>query len=260
MRALSALIAAATLCSMAAPSLAQDASSQKASTKGFYATAGAGGSWGSSASTTYNNPSVTVGGVTSVVNGTLNGNTPLGGGVAVEAGAGYDFGNSIRAELTYIYNNASIGATALGVDVNTAGVKTTGTINANTSGTLNSNSVFVSGYYDIKNSSKFTPYAGAGIGYTSISLPNQNASGTFNLQFAGLGSASGSGTVNQNGGSASAFGYQAKIGVSYALSKPADVFVEGTYQGNTGVSINNLNLSALNLFGVRAGFRYRFGS
>jgi opacity protein-like surface antigen len=114
----------------------------------------------------------------------------------------------------------------------------------------------LSGYYDIQTKTKFTPYVGAGIGYTSVTLPSQNrVTGTYTVN-----GNSGTGWIDYGGGSGSAFGYQAKVGVSYAVSKPADVYVEGTYQGNTGTTINNLNLSALNLFGVRAGLRYRFGS
>lgn len=259
MRKLPALLAIAGVATISAPAFAQDNPAPQDTAKGFYVTAGAGGSWGSSASTTYNNPSITVGGVTTALNGTLTGNTPLGGGVAVEAGFGYGFGNNVRSEITYIYNNASIGSTSLDVNVNSP-VRTTGTLNASTSGSLSTNSVMFSGYYDFSNKSKFTPYIGAGIGYTSVSVPSQNSSGTFNLNIAGFGNATGNGSLNYSGGSGSAFGYQAKIGVSYAVAKPADLYVEGTYQGNTGVTVNNLNLSALNLFGVRAGVRYRFGS
>lgn len=256
MRKLSALLAIAGLATIAAPAFAQDNPAPQDTTKGFYVTAGAGGSWGSSASTTYNNPTVSLGNTNYGTSGTLTGNTPLGGGVAVEAGFGYDFGNSIRSELTYLYNNGSLGATSLTADVTTGGTRYTGTANPNTSGTFSTNSVMLSGYYDIQTKTKFTPYVGAGIGYTSVSLPSQNrVTGSYTVN-----GSSGTGWIDYAGGSASAFGYQAKVGVSYAVSKPADVYVEGTYQGNTGTSINNLNLSALNLFGVRAGFRYRFGS
>jgi opacity protein-like surface antigen len=70
----------------------------------------------------------------------------------------------------------------------------------------------------------------------------------------------GSYATTVEGGSASAFGYMAKVGVSYAVAKPADVFVEGIYQGNTGVTLSEVNFGALNSFSARAGVRYRFGS
>lgn len=65
------------------------------------------------------------------------------------------------------------------------------------------------------------------------------------------------GTIS--GGNASAFGYMAKLGISYALSKPADLFAEGVYQGNTAVVINSVCYGALNSFSARAGVRFRFG-
>ena len=66
--------------------------------------------------------------------------------------------------------------------------------------------------------------------------------------------------VEVKGGSAGALGYQAKLGVAYAASEKADIFLEGTYQGSSGVSINGLSYSPLNAFGARAGVRFRFGS
>jgi opacity protein-like surface antigen len=93
---------------------------------------------------------------------------------------------------------------------------------------------------------------GAGIGYTGVSIPTMGASATIN------GVAVNNLTVD--GGSGSAFGYQAKLGVSYAVSKPADVFAEAIYQGSTGVTINEVSFGALNAFSVRAGARFRFGS
>lgn len=256
MRKLSALLAIAGLATISAPAFAQDNPAPQDTTKGFYVTAGAGGSWGSSMTSTYNNPSVALGSTTYSTTGTLSGNTPLGGGVAVEAGFGYDFGNSIRSELTYLYNAGSIGASTLNVNTTASGTRYNGTANPNTSGTLSTNSVMLSGYYDIQTKTKFTPYVGAGIGYTSVALPAQNrATGSYTVN-----GSSGTGWIDYAGGSGSAFGYQAKVGVSYAVAKPADIYVEGTYQGNTGTTISNLDISALNLFGVRAGFRYRFGS
>jgi opacity protein-like surface antigen len=65
--------------------------------------------------------------------------------------------------------------------------------------------------------------------------------------------------VEGQGGSGSAFGYQAKIGVSYMAAEQADVFLEGIYQGNTSVTVGKSTYGSLNDFGVRAGLRYRFG-
>jgi len=254
------LFAAAVLAatSVALPVKAQEESAPKDASKGVYVTAGVGGAWAAGDSTTTtNNPTFEIDGVKYATTGALLGNAPLGGGVAVDAGLGYDFGNSIRAELTYVYNAASLGSSSYSTsNLNVLGDSYNGTATASTSGTVKTNSVMVSGYYDIQTKSKFTPYVGGGIGYTSVSIPSQNrVAANYNVE--GL---QGPGWLDFAGGSASAFGYQAKIGVSYAVSEPADLYLEGTYKGNTSVTISGTEFSALNLFGVRAGFRYRFGS
>lgn len=254
-----ALAAAAALAvtAVASPVNAQENEAPKDTTKGAYATVGVGGSWASSVNSTYNNPTFYDGSTTYGSSGSMTGNTPLGGGVAVEAGVGYDFGNNFRSELTYLFNNASLKTTTFNLNSNFSGTQINGTLSPNTSGSLNTNSVMLSGYYDIPTKSKFTPYVGAGIGYTSVTVAAQNrVTGSYTLN----GTSGTDGWIDWAGGSGSAFGYQAKVGVSYAVSKPADVYLEGTYQGNTSTTISGLTINALNLFGVRAGFRYRFGS
>lgn len=252
------LFAAAVLAatSVALPVKAQEESAAKAT--GFYATLGAGASWTGNTGNrakSYTGEYVTgetfSGYVTPIVD--------LGAGFAGEAGVGYDFGD-VRAELTYVYKGASVGditgsgtesGTYLGFPYSDLGYSFT----ASGTGTVNTNSVFVSGYYDIPTKSKWTPYLGGGLGYTNVSIPAQN--GTAQLTALGL-------TFDQpievKGGSAGAFGYQAKMGVAYAASEKADVFVEATYQGSTDVTVQDVQFSGLNAFGARAGVRIRFGS
>lgn len=249
MRKLPALLAIAGMAAIAAPVHAQEDTSLRANSKGAYVTAGVGGGWSSSPSANYTE-SGTVLGVP--YSGTGSGTTSLGGGVAVDAGIGYDFGNSIRGEVTYVLGSYALGDTSFSGNIRAAGQNFPFNGNIASSGNVSTNSVMFSGYYDFKTKSKFTPYVGAGIGWTGVSIPSMPASARVN-------------GVNLNnltidGGSASAFGYQAKIGVSYAVSKPADVFAEAIYQGNTGVTINEVSFGALNAFSARAGVRYRFGS
>jgi opacity protein-like surface antigen len=249
MRKLPALLAIAGLASLAAPALAQDNTSPRANSKGAYVTAGVGGGWSSSPSLNYTE-SGRIGGT--AYTGTGSGTSSLGGGVAVDAGLGYDFGNSIRGEVTYVLGSYAVGNTAYSGNLSAGGTTYYGNGNIAASGNVSTNSVMFSGYYDFKSKSKFTPYVGGGIGYTSVSIPTMPASVTVN------GSTYNNLTVD--GGSASAFGYQAKLGVSYAVSKPADIFGEVIYQGNTGVTINEVSYGPLNAFSVRAGARLRFGS
>ena len=247
--------AAATAVAFAAPVRAQEDSAAKAT--GFYATLGVGASW---ADNTGNNSKAYTGSWTTgeAFAGTYTPKLDLNGGFAGEAGLGYDFGD-IRAELTYTYTGNSVGdITGSGTESGTLN----GTIYTNVpytftlggSGTVSRNSVLVSGYYDIETKSDWTPYFGGGLGYTSVSIPTQT--GTATLTGGGITATQ---AVDVKGGSAGALGYQAKIGVSYAASEKADIFLEGTYQGSSGVSISGISYSPLNAFGARAGVRFRFG-
>jgi opacity protein-like surface antigen len=248
MRKLSPL-AIAGLAFVATPAFAQDEPFPRASAKGVYVTAGVGGGWTSSPSVDYTESGTILG---IPYSGTASGTSNLGGGVAVDAGLGYDFGNSTRAELTYVLGSYAVGNTPYAGNVTAAGFNFpfNGTISS--AGNVSTNSIMLSGYYDFKNKSKLTPYIGAGIGYTNVNIPTMPASATIN----GI-------SVNNltvDGGNGSAFGYQAKIGVSYSVSKPADLFAEAIYQGNTGVTVNEVNYGPLNTFSLRAGARIRFGS
>ena len=183
--------------------------------------------------------------------GSGTGPASLGGGVAVDAGFGYDFGNSIRGELTYVLGSYAMGTGPFSGNVRVAGQNFASNGTLSGTGNVTTNSVMVSGYYDFKSKSRFTPYVGVGIGYTSVSFPTLIAS-------ASVGGTTQNATEAAGGGSA--FGYQAKVGISYAVSKPADVFAEAIYQGNTAFSINEDSYGALNAFSLRAGARYRFGN
>lgn len=156
-----------------------------------------------------------------------------GGGFAVDAGVGYDFG-AIRTELTYSYNRASLN-------------RLNGTIGNNNyrssdvSGVINKNDIFASAYVDFP-FGRWVPYVGAGIGYTNLSTPS------FTL-------------ANQRTGSANEglFGWQAKAGLAYALDYNWDVYAEGVYQGASGFDSGNLDINSFNNWGGKLGFRYRFG-
>ena len=247
------LFAAATASAVAfaAPVRAQEESAPKDTTKGAYVSVGVGGNWASNPTWSFADNGTAFGLPWTENN---NGTVGLGGGVSVSPAIGYDFGNSVRAELSYTYNAASIGQSTANASGTWGGFSYSGSGNLATTGTVSTNSVLASAYYDIPTKSKFTPYVGGGIGWTGVSVPAQNVSftGTINGETVTLPS-------EGQGGSASAFGYQAKIGVSYLAAEQADVFLEGVYQGNTSVTIGKSSYGSINNFGVRAGLRYRFG-
>lgn len=160
----------------------------------------------------------------------FNGDIKGGGGFSGEAGIGYDFG-ALRTELTYGYTRNSVNS----VTVNGFG-------NASSSGIINRNDVLASLYLDIPTNSRWTPYIGGGIGYSNVSTPNFSTP-AFNT-----------GSANRG-----LFGYQAKVGVSYAASRSTDLFLEGVYSGASGFSSNNVNYGSLNEWGAKIGARFRFG-
>jgi opacity protein-like surface antigen len=194
--------------------------------KGFYATLGLGASW----------PQTIQGDITGF-GVPVKGSYGMAGGFAGEIGAGYDFG-TVRAELTYTYNNATITTGTISV------LGLSGSTNINNGG-VNTNSVMASAYVDIPTKSRWVPYVGGGIGYTNVGWGAYSATvGAF--------------TATEAAGNQGVFGYQAKVGLSYLAAKNADVFVEGTYQGTTGFTVDTVNYDPISSWGARLGARYRF--
>ena len=158
--------------------------------------------------------------------------------------------------MTYLYNTSSLGSQQYSGSISYAGGGDTFSGQADVSGRINRNSILASLYYDIPTKTRWVPYVGAGLGYTNVSTSDS----TYNYNVA-LGSGGRSiGTSTVPSGSDSAFGYQAKIGLSYLASNSTDLFVEGNYLGNTSVDLGTgTEFGSFNSFGVKAGFRYRFG-
>jgi hypothetical protein len=159
----------------------------------------------------------------------FNGDMEFGGGFSVDAGVGYDFG-AIRTELTYGYTRASINDLEFNNEFFDA------------SGIVNKNDVMASVYLDVPFGA-WVPYIGGGIGYTNLSTPGISFDGDR------------IGSSNQG-----LFGWQAKVGVAYAINWNTDIYVEGTYSGAEGFSSDELRYDSYNDFGAKLGFRYRFGS
>ena len=198
-------------------------------TKGFYATLGLGASWPQNVTATDST-------IDRLVGVPVKGSFSTGGGFAGDVGVGYDFG-SVRTELTYLYTNATLNSLTLTANGGSANIGTTASIN--------SNSVLASAYYDIPTKSRWSPYFGGGLGYTNLST------GTITGTALGI-------TATLPGSNQGLFGYQAKVGVSYLASSSTDIYVEGTYQGATGFTVDTTTYGSLNTWGAKVGFRYRF--
>lgn len=194
--------------------------------KGLYATGAVGANWPTTVSATE----------TSDINGDNYGFDEFHtGGVSAEAGIGYDFG-AIRAEATYAYDKSR-----------TTGYSDPfGTFTYSRKADVSKNSVFASVYWDIDLKSRFSPYLGAGIGYSRIAMSRSaDAFGSY------------------DGYAAGAFAYQAKLGLNYMLNKRSEVFAEGVYRGMNSYESQDGDVTYwhgnYNSWGFQVGARLRFG-
>lgn len=224
--------------------------------KGWYGSISAGGAWSVDPNYVFSGNGTAYDSSNNPIDWTTDSNGLFGvnGGISTEAAIGYKFGNQFRGDISYVYNRIDVdNGTASGTT--TAGSQFIGTYS--TSGSIATNSIFANVYYDFPVKSKFVPYVGLGLGWTGTSVDT----GGYGYSVVSKGTTfNGSGTAN--GVFFSSFGYQVKAGISYIYNQVSSLFAEAIYQGNSAASAVNpdglTSLSALNSFGVRAGFRYQF--
>ena len=260
MKPFSVLLAAAPLALLCVGSAIAEEAEQSDQSTGYYVTFGAGAAWPENVDGSQEDYTSRWS-TGEIFYGSIQPKFDLNAGFAGETGLGHDFGD-LRAELTYVYTSSSVeSVTGSGRESGTLLGRSYAQfpydIKVSGKGSFSTNSVFVSGYYDIPTGGALTPYFGGGLGYTSVSVPGQ--SGTIPATLNGIRYPLRP-KMSSAGGSAGALGYQAKVGLSYAAKENADIFVEGTYQGSTAVTVNGIDYSGLNSFGARAGVRFRFGT
>lgn len=90
-------------------------------------------------------------------------------------------------------------------------------------GDISSTSFFANGYYDIKNSSAFTPFIGAGIGYANVEI-NDYQTDIDDTPF----------SIDD-----SAFAYQFMLGASYAFNKNFSLDLSYRYVGTSGLELED---------------------
>lgn len=112
------LVAASVVATSSGHALAQDASAEFDRPPGAYVTVGVGGTWASDPSL-----SRSVGSMSDVdsLGYSWHATPDLDGGFGLGAGIGYDFGNNVRAELTYELGTYGLGKIKGGADVNDFG-------------------------------------------------------------------------------------------------------------------------------------------
>ena len=133
-------------------------------------------------------------------------------GAALELGAGVDVG-SVRLEATYALDVSYLDH-YVSVDDKV--------FQYSSGGRTQKNSLFLSGYWDVLQAKGWTPYVGAGIGYSHLGVE----------PFAEDGRA-------YRGESESLLGYQFKAGVSVDLSRRDALFAEAVYRGTSGFSTDD---------------------
>lgn len=146
-----------------------------------------------------------------------------GKGLIGNIGAGMAFANGLRSDAEFYFDD--------GVKIKSDGAK----FKAKTLG------LFLNGYFDVKNSSPFTPYVMAGLGWANTQLSLSD------------------GDEKQKSKRKNTLAYQAGLGVSYAVSKNValdvgyryiDKRIKSSYQG-TKTTLKGIHAG---LVGVRFSF------
>jgi hypothetical protein len=133
-------------------------------------------------------------------------------GFSTEIGFGYNF-KPLRAELTYALDASKL--QSYNTDSGQSYAYDRG-------GETVKNSAFASLYWDLFPNKRFTPYVGAGLGFSSLSVAKFSEPG-----------------YDYSGYTTLLFGYQAKAGLSYGIDPESKVFAEVVYRGTNGFNTND---------------------
>ena len=111
-------------------------------------------------------------------------------------------------------------------------------------------SYMIYGYKDFPNETKFTPYAGVGLGIGSFSAKDQTAT------VAGT-------AFKFEGGDESVFSFSFKGGASYEIANNTSIYSEAMYQNFASYDISEpgfetVNYDSTNFFAVTAGLKFNF--
>lgn len=189
--------------------------------------------------------------------------TEFDNGYAVSGEFGAGYGNGFRSGVELVYSKADV-ETHSGVNVNGTVIDgvdaavltgsptqlgvTVGQVVATPDGDqIETTSLFANLYYDFYRDGMISPYVGAGLGYSDVSV-------TY--------SPSGVGIIDDSEGK---FAYQLKAGATWSVSERIDLFGEAAYRVTDDVELDNqLFPGTLNIENKQTvlsiGARYRFGS
>lgn len=153
-------------------------------------------------------------------------------GASAELGLGVNF-DGLRIEATY-----ALDASQLSGYTNVRGVD----FDYISGGEVRKQSAFLSGYWDVFRRKSWTPYLGAGIGYSNLDVRGFSDPG-----------------LSYNAFNRSLWGYQFKAGISVDVSASSKIFAEGIYRGtsrfNTNDGFNDWNNASWSSWGGQLGVR-----
>lgn len=188
--------------------------------------------------------------------------TEFDNGYALSGEFGAAYGNGFRSGVELVYSKADVethsgvsvaGTVIDGVDAAvltgspTQLGATVGQVVATPDGDkIESTSLFANLYYDFNREGLISPYIGAGLGYSDVSV-----------QY----SPSGVGIIDDSEGK---LAYQLKAGATWSVSERIDLYGEATYRATDDVELDNqLFPGTLNIENTQTvfsvGARYRFG-
>ena len=154
--------------------------------------------------------------------------------------------NIIEEKQEFNYSKATIESDTFSVTSGGTGI--TASITPALESDVSSYMVF--GYKDFPSDSKFTPYAGLGLGVGNFSAKNQTATVA--------------GTAYQfEGGDETVFSFGLKGGVSYEIADNTSLFTEGLYQNFASYQVaeagyETVNYDSNQFFAVSAGIKFSF--
>ena len=133
-------------------------------------------------------------------------------GASAELGLGVDF-DGLRIEATY-----AVDASQLRGYTNVRGID----FDYISGGEVRKQSAFISGYWDLLRKKSWTPYLGAGIGYSNLDVRSFSDPG-----------------LSYNAFNRSLWGYQLKAGMSIDISPGSKLFAEGIYRATSRFDTND---------------------
>ena len=140
--------------------------------------------------------------------------------------AGYDFANPFRMELELIRQKSDLDITSYN--------NLYGSLNE---GDLKKNSLMVNAFYDVDTGSAWTPFVGAGMGWSKIDIDAPN--------------------LNDSDSDDDVFAYQFIGGVAYAFNEQWSVDAQYRFKGTSDASIDGADFD-VNSNDVMVGLRFSF--